>query len=1215
MRTFLMGVLGLLIGAVLFSGAEAGDVGSAMLTAALGVLAGVAMNQAKQHRDAAAAIAPLRDHVQQLQQQVDALRVAVSKLSVATEPQTRDDAATAAAAVAPTAILIAPAAPPPALDVPPLVAPPQEQPPLPVEVAAASAAETAAPETVPAAPAEMDAAPQPAAPPPYRPPPPPPDIFERGLAAFRQWLFGGNTFARVGILVLFLGLAFLLRLVAETVTVPVELRYVGVALVAVALQVVGWRLRERRRTYALVLQGGAVAVLYLTIFAAMRLHPLIAPSLGFMLLVAVVVFSTILAVVQDSLALAAAGTLGGFAAPLLASTGGEHHVVLFSYFALLNAGILAIAWFKAWRLLNLIGFAGTFVIGFAWGIRSYQPDMLATTEPFLVLFFAMYVAIALLFARRVLGDAVSEPPAQDRDAMLKWAALQTNYLDGILLFGVPMAGFGLQYGLIRHIHFGAAYSALGLGLAYMLLALTLLRRTQGRYRAVVEVYIALGVIFGTLAIPLGLDARWTAAAWAVEGAGVYWIGLKQDRFLARLFALVVQAGAAITYLSALRLGNAHTLLSASRLGAAMLGGALLLSYWNLRGVPAARRRGYDRLLAMVLAGLGLAFLYLLAPLSFEGEGTAIGWAAAGLATLIAGLRLRDNVWIAAALVIQVMGGLAFIAQLPPPLGGIGGAVLASGWRGLLVAALIGAGALAGYIVAARDPRTKADPALVIGWSLLLLFGLVFINLSVLFVLPWGIAGGVWAASGLAILVLGLALQQRASFGLGLILQVAGGGVFLTVAYPALLDVPREALTPFWHSGFWTPIVVALVAYAGAWRLFRAGPDQAGTAPFIAELSTGLLVWATLWWGFAWVSEIERFLEPATSIHAALGVAAATTVLWMAAARHWHWPALARFCALSLPAGILALSFAFHPHYHPAGQWGWAAWLALVAAHLLVLRLIPDLLPAIWPNLLHVVGCWLFLLVLALEVRYGFIALSDRLNAWRWLGWASVPALYLLLMTSRRLAALWPFSAYEREYSGVAALPIAVILLAWFWASNVLSDGSAQPLPYLPLVNPLELGQLLVLFSLLFWLRSDLKLLPLPRALPPTFPWWLCGASALFLLTAAVLRTAHHWLGIPFTLPAEMASMAVQASLSLLWGGVALALMVVGHARRERSMWIVGTTLVAVVVIKLFLVELLNTAGLARIVSFIGVGLLLLIIGYFVPLPPRRAGEKIEEAKV
>ena len=42
-----------------------------------------------------------------------------------------------------------------------------------------------------------------------------------------------------------------------------------------------------------------------------------------------------------------------------------------------------------------------------------------------------------------------------------------------------------------------------------------------------------------------------------------------------------------------------------------------------------------------------------------------------------------------------------------------------------------------------------------------------------------------------------------------------------------------------------------------------------------------------------------------------------------------------------------------------------------------------------------------------------------------------------------------------------------------------------------------------------------------------------------------------------------------------------------------------------VVAKLLFVELGNRGGLERIVSFIGVGVLLLVVGYFAPLPPRR----------
>ncbi|NAT40624.1 DUF2339 domain-containing protein, partial [Pseudomonas syringae pv. actinidifoliorum] len=182
------------------------------------------------------------------------------------------------------------------------------------------------------------------------------------------------------------------------------------------------------------------------------------------LLVAVTAFSAILALNQNSLALACAGALGGFAAPILASTGQGSHVSLFSYFALLNAGIIAIAWFKAWRVLNLIGFFGTFGIGFAWGIRAYTPELFWSTEPFLILFFLMYLAIGLLFARHKLLELTDAPPDASRETLLRWSARQGDYVDGTLLFGTPIVGFGLQYALVDHLEFGAAFSALALGL-------------------------------------------------------------------------------------------------------------------------------------------------------------------------------------------------------------------------------------------------------------------------------------------------------------------------------------------------------------------------------------------------------------------------------------------------------------------------------------------------------------------------------------------------------------------------------------------------------------------------------------------------------------------------------------------------------------------------------------------------------------------------------
>lgn len=409
-----------------------------------------------------------------------------------------------------------------------------------------------------------------------------PPIVERLLRA--------NVVAKVGILVLFFGLAFLVKYAYERVHVPIELRLGAIALGAIALLVVGWRLRAKRAGYALALQGGGIAILYLVIFGAFRIWALLPGMLAFGLLFGVAVASSILAVAQNSLSLAAIGVSGGFLAPVLASTGQGSHVMLFSYYAVLNAGIVAIAWLKAWRVLNLLGFAFTFVIGLAWGAKFYRPEHFASTEPFLVLFFLMYIAIPLLFARQ-------------RAVELK------DYVDGTLVFGVPLVAFGLQAGLVKEIEYGAAYSAFGLAVFYLALATALFRRTAAGLRLLVESYIALSLAFGTLAIPLAFDGRPTSAAWALEGAAVVWIGARQGRLLARLFGYALQFAAGIAFLA--DVGSVHGMtpvLNSFYLGTAFLAfAALFCSAYIERNRE--RLRGWESVLGYVLLGWGALWWY------------------------------------------------------------------------------------------------------------------------------------------------------------------------------------------------------------------------------------------------------------------------------------------------------------------------------------------------------------------------------------------------------------------------------------------------------------------------------------------------------------------------------------------------------------------------------------------------------------------------------
>lgn len=353
----------------------------------------------------------------------------------------------------------------------------------------------------------------------------------------KAWLLGGNTVARVGVVILFFGVAFFLKYAVDSGWLPIELRLMAAAVGGLALIALGWRLRKKRWNYALIVQGGGIGIVYLTVFAAVSFYELIPPTPGFALMVVLVLLSSALAVLQDARSLAVLATAGGFLAPVLISSGGSH-ITLFSYYAVLDAGILLIAGFKSWRELNLLGFLFTFVIASMWGYQYYQPDYFSSTQPFLILFFVFYVAVPVLFTRR-------QPPN------LK------GYIDGSLIFGVPLLAFGLQSALVRDYEYGLAISAMCVGLFYASLATVLWRWHREYLRLMTEVFIALAVAFGTLAIPLAVDGRWTGAAWALEGAALVWIGVRQNRWLARLFGVLVQIGAGIAFLTAYKIPKAE----------------------------------------------------------------------------------------------------------------------------------------------------------------------------------------------------------------------------------------------------------------------------------------------------------------------------------------------------------------------------------------------------------------------------------------------------------------------------------------------------------------------------------------------------------------------------------------------------------------------------------------------------------------------------------
>ena len=443
-----------------------------------------------------------------------------------------------------------------------------------------------------------------------------------------SYFTGGNVVVRAGAVVLFFGVAFLLKYSAERNIVPIELRLLSVSLGAIALLGFGWRLRQKRTGYALILQGAAVGILFLTIFAALRLYQLLPAGIALALLVGLSIFSSALAILQDARVLAVLGIVGGFLAPVLTSTGGGSHVMLFSYYALLNIGILVTAWHRSWRELNLLGFVFTFGIGTLWGMQNYRPEMFATTEPFLVLFFLFYLAIGILFARNLPLN-------------LK------GYIDGTLVFGTPIVCFSLQSVLVKPYPYGLAWSALVVGGLYATLARALLKKGSPAMRTLVESFLATGVVFATVAIPLALNGRWTSAAWALEGSAVVWIAIKQQRWMPRIFGLVLQVLAGMAFLAAARQPTGDLAV----LNGFCLGGAIIALAGFFSGYCLHRQRQriatahLECLLALGWAllwwfGTGLNEIETFAPHHLRLAWALSFFALSGALSFVAGVKLR-----------------------------------------------------------------------------------------------------------------------------------------------------------------------------------------------------------------------------------------------------------------------------------------------------------------------------------------------------------------------------------------------------------------------------------------------------------------------------------------------------------------------------------------------------------------------------------------------
>ena len=352
---------------------------------------------------------------------------------------------------------------------------------------------------------------------------PPSSASERSLES----KIGSQWFNRIGILALLISMALFLKLAVDNHWIG-PLGRVLIGLVAGA-GLIAWAERFKRRgykTFAYSLQAVGSGVLYLSLWAAFSLFHLIPPAVAFTAMVLVTAFNGFMAWVEDAELLAVYSIAGGLSTPLLASTGGNHEVSLFSYLLILNLAVLILVTLRPWSRLLVGSFIGTAIFFYSWSFSYYSDPQFARTAFFLSSFFLIFALAPRLVS---LDPRAEGGSAWDRLVMVVMPVANASL--GFLAF---YAMFNLSNATWASPWLAVAFAAFYL-LLIRLPARGILRVSPSLLSAL---HLTTAVVFLTTAISLKAHGRWLTIGWLIQGATLLWTASRTRSHLLQVLAVV-----------------------------------------------------------------------------------------------------------------------------------------------------------------------------------------------------------------------------------------------------------------------------------------------------------------------------------------------------------------------------------------------------------------------------------------------------------------------------------------------------------------------------------------------------------------------------------------------------------------------------------------------------------------------------------------------------
>ena len=318
---------------------------------------------------------------------------------------------------------------------------------------------------------------------------------------------GENLINKIGIVITVIGVAIGAKYSIDHQLISPLTRIILGYIAGLVLLAFGIRLKKDYKNYSAVLVSGAMAIMYFITYFAYSFYYLMPQLVAFSLMVIFTITTVYAAIKYNMQVIAHIGLVGAYAVPFLLSNDSGNVLALYSYMAIINIGILVVAFKKYWKQLHYAAYTITWLIYLMWYDNGYKTnEHFALALTFLAIFFATFYMIILAY------KLVQNEKFENEDI---WLLLTNSFIF-----------YGIGYSILDNNpdtkHLLGLFTIVN-AIIHLIVSIIIYRQklTDKNLFYFVAGFV---LVFVTMAVPVQLDGNWVSLFWVGEAVLLFWIG-------------------------------------------------------------------------------------------------------------------------------------------------------------------------------------------------------------------------------------------------------------------------------------------------------------------------------------------------------------------------------------------------------------------------------------------------------------------------------------------------------------------------------------------------------------------------------------------------------------------------------------------------------------------------------------------------------------------